>query len=27
LAFQHHADDKTILGLMNHAPDVSFSIF
>lgn len=23
LAFQHHADDKTILGLMNHAPDVS----
>lgn len=24
LAFQHHADDKTILGLMNHAPDVSF---
>lgn len=27
LAFQHHADDKTILGLMNHAPDVSFPIF
>lgn len=23
LAFQNHADDKTILGLMNHAPDVS----
>lgn len=22
LAFQHHADDKTILGLMNHAPDL-----
>jgi hypothetical protein len=27
LAFQHHADDKTILGLMNHAPDVSNSKF
>jgi ankyrin repeat protein len=23
LAFQNHANDKTILGLMNHAPDVS----
>ena len=23
LAFQHHANDKTILGLMNHAPEVS----
>jgi len=26
LAFQNHADDKTILGLMNHAPDVSISL-
>lgn len=25
LAFQNHANDKTILGLMNHAPDVSIA--
>ena len=27
LAFQHNANDKTILGLMNHAPEVSCSLF